>query len=426
MLRILPKYLVREHLGPFALAMFVINLLFLLNILYRDLGKFLSKGIPANVIFEFLFLNLAWMIALAVPMAVLSATIMAFGRLSADNEITAMKASGVSLYQLFTSVLALSAVLAAGLIWFNNQVLPDFNHRLRLLATDIARKKPMIDLEPGVVYDGIPNFNILVQSVEERDSVSYVQNVIINDESEAHLTKTLVARRGEICFHKYNGVLEITLFDGELQEVNINEPNKLQRLAFPKHVMKMPLSEMLLIRSESEYRGDREKSAADLMQDVRITEQKIAARHRELSRRVRAQLAKVAGRPPDRQAVFGNLVREHQQQARQIQVDLNMIRGYERTKNIYLVEVHKKYSIPAACVVFVLIGAPLGVLIRKGGWAVAAGLSIGFFLLYWVFLIGGEILADRQFITPFEAMWTPNILGTGLGLFLLHRAVGGR
>ena len=94
----------------------------------------------------------------------------------------------------------------------------------------------------------------------------------------------------------------------------------------------------------------------------------------------------------------------------------------EKRKSILMVEVHKKYSIPAACLVFVLIWAPLGILARRGGMAVGGGMSLFFFLLYWTLLIGGEELADRQIITPFLAMWSANILVGAAGLYLVIRS----
>jgi len=95
----------------------------------------------------------------------------------------------------------------------------------------------------------------------------------------------------------------------------------------------------------------------------------------------------------------------------------------KRKINSYMVEVHKKYSIPIACLVFVLIGAPLGVRVHRGGLGVAAGLSVLFFLVYWAFLIGGEDLADRSFITPAMAMWAPNIVMGILGFFLIRSTI---
>ncbi|MGH7456285.1 MAG: LptF/LptG family permease, partial [bacterium] len=120
---ILSRYILREHIGPFCLSFSVITLIFLLDLLFRHLSRILSKGLPWMVVVEFFTLNMAWIVATAVPMAVLSATLMAFGRLAADHEITAMQASGVSLLRQVAPVFIAAAALTIGLIWFNNNVL---------------------------------------------------------------------------------------------------------------------------------------------------------------------------------------------------------------------------------------------------------------------------------------------------------------
>lgn len=421
--RILPCYFIKEHIAPFFWALITIKIVFILNLLYRDLGKFLSKGIEFAVILEFLFLNLAWMIALAVPMAVLTATIMAFGRLSADNEITAVRASGVSLYQILLPLLLAAAVLALGLIWFNNHVLPDFNHRARLLAMDIARKKPMINLEPGVVYTDIPNYNILVQRVKEIDSVSYAQNLVIDDQGDDNVIKTIVADSAQLYFDRQTGFLNITMFNGEAHEVNFRNPGTFKRVVFRKHLIKIAMSEVILTRSQSGYRGDREKSAAALMENVRENQARIAERRQRVHEKMLEQFSKYSQPEVKPPPILPNLITEHEDLQRVIKADLDMIKGYEKSINIYLVEVHKKYSIPAACVVFILVGAPLGIRIRQRGWAVAGGLSFGFFLIYWTCLIGGEILADRQIISPFLAMWSPNIIVGAIALVLTAKSI---
>ncbi len=423
MLKTLPKYFVKELIGPFLFALGVINSVFVLNLLFKQLGKFLSKGIPLKIITEFLFLNLAWMIALSVPMAVLTATIMAFGRLSADNEITAVKAGGIGIHQILPTVLLLSALLAGGLIWFNNHVLPDFNHRARLLAVDIARKKPTIDLEPGVLYTQIPNYSILVQKVEEKDSLAYLENVIVDDQTGATVIKTITAEKGTLYMDPNTGLLEITLFNGETHEVDINKPESFKRLEFSKQIIKISMTETLLRRSESGYRGDREKSAAALMESVVKNRQRVAEREKKLFDMLKKQFSKYSAAGNGSIVSLKTVLQEHKRLKRQIQSELNMINSYKKTSNIYLVEIYKKYSIPAACVVFILIGAPLGIMTRKQGWPLAAGLSIGFFLLYWAFLIGGEILADRRIISPVMAMWSPNMVVGSFGLYLTIRVV---
>ncbi|MCH8020713.1 LptF/LptG family permease [candidate division KSB1 bacterium] len=423
MIKILPKYLVKEHIGPFCFALLVINSIFILNLIFRELGKFMSKGLSLGTILEFIFLNLAWMIALSVPCAVLTATIMAFGRLSAENEITAIKAGGISLYQILPATLIVSLGVAGALIWFNNEVLPDFNHRTKLLMLDIARKKPLLNLEAGVIYTDIPNYNILGPTIKEINSTTYIENITIDDQTTSNIIKTIIAKVGEITFSEETGLVEITLLDGELQEIDINNPESFKKVEFTKHVIKIPMTEMLLMRSQSEYRGDREKSSAALMEGVYKNRQRILERRQKLNETVNQQLSKYIYSNSKEEKTLDLLIQDHQRLNRKIKTDLNLINSYKKSIDRDLVEVHKKYSIPAVCVVFVLVGSPLGILARKRGWAAAAGLSIGFFLLYWAFLIGGESLADRQKISPFLGMWSPNILVGGLGIFLVLRTV---
>ena len=423
MIKILPKYLVKEHIGPFCFALLVINSIFILNLIFRELGKFMSKGLSLGTILEFIFLNLAWMIALSVPCAVLTATIMVFGRLSAENEITAIKAGGISLYQILPATLLVSLGVAAALVWFNNEVLPDFNHRTKLLMLDIARKKPLLNLEAGVIYTDIPNYNILGPTIKEINSTTYIENITIDDQTTSNIIKTIIAKVGEITFSEETGLVEITLLDGELQEIDINNPESFKKVEFTKHVIKIPMTEMLLIRSQSEYRGDREKSSAALMEGVYKNRQRILERRQKLNETVNQQLSKYIYSNSKEEKTLDLLIQDHQRLNRQIKTDFNLINSYKKSIDRDLVEVHKKYSIPAVCVVFVLVGSPLGILARKQGWAAAAGLSIGFFLLYWAFLIGGESLADRQKISPFWGMWSPNILVGGLGIFLVLRTV---
>ena len=423
MIKILPKYLVKEHIGPFCFALLVINSIFILNLIFRELGKFMSKGLSLGTILEFIFLNLAWMIALSVPCAVLTATIMAFGRLSAENEITAIKAAGISLYQILPATLIVSLGVAGALIWFNNEVLPDFNHRTKLLMLDIARKKPLLNLEAGVIYTDIPNYNILGPTIKEINSTTYIENITIDDQTTSNIIKTIIAKVGEITFSEETGLVEITLLDGELQEIDINNPESFKKVEFTKHVIKIPMTEMLLMRSQSEYRGDREKSSAALMEGVYKNRQRILERRQKLNETVNEQLSKYIYSNSKEEKTLDLLILDHQRLNRKIKTDLNLINSYKKSIDRDLVEVHKKYSIPAVCVVFVLVGSPLGILARKQGWAAAAGLSIGFFLLYWAFLIGGESLADRQKISPFWGMWSPNILVGGLGIFLVLRTV---
>ena len=127
------------------------------------------------------------------------------------------------------------------------------------------------------------------------------------------------------------------------------------------------------------------------------------------------------GRPrPDAMPAEAPLRRAHSLSAA-VHNEMNIISFIEKQIDQYKVEIHKKYSIPAACLIFVLIGAPLGIMARRGGFGIAATLSLGFFVLYWAFLVGGEKLADRNIMSPFWGMWSANILLGILGIYLTLR-----
>ncbi|GBD92544.1 putative permease YjgP/YjgQ family protein [bacterium BMS3Abin05] len=435
-MKIISKYVLKEHIGPFLFALMLITLLFLMNIIFRELGNILSRGLKIRTILEFLFLNIAWIIALAVPMAVLIATLMAFGRLSADNEITALKAGGVSFYRILTPVLIFFTGVGVLLVLFNDRVLPNFNHRARLLTADILRKRPTLKLEPNVIFKDIPKITLLVQNVKTADDSSKIYDVILDDRSSRDNFKTILAKWGSVHFDYRSERLILNLYDGEIHEITLGKLSEYMRVKFHKYRVSVDVPGLTLQRSNSQYRGDREKSVGMLLHDVKNLRKSIS-RERENLYRVGARpfqdvfaanlLAKsgASARPPAAATVLhptkqdsAIVANEAVNLISQLKMEQHIVRSYYRSINALMVEVHKKYAIPAACIVFVLIGAPLGVMARKGNLGISGGISIVFFLIYWIFLIGGEELADRQFITPFWAMWSADILVGAAGVYL--------
>jgi len=446
----LSKHILKQHIGPFLFGFFIITLIFMLNLVFRELGRILSKGLGFWVIVEFFALNLSWIIALAVPMAVLMACLMAFGQLSADNEITAIKASGISMYRIVLPVLIVSAGLTIFLIWFNNEILPDSNHRLRLLMRDIAVKKPTVNLEPGYLYQEIPNLSIRVDHLVEEENLSKVRNIIILDKNDPNVNRTIVAERGEIFVNKTTGLLQITLYEGEIHEINIDRLENYNRIQFPKYVITIPIPNMVLQRSESEYRGDREQSSKMMRQEVNSNMKLIQKRNQNLLNFISMQINRYFSGVKNQSNVnslsnstsnvshllpekLKNSPRVKINLTKQIRINRNVLerikgerdvnRGYELVNNKLLVEIYKKFSIPFACIVFVLIGAPLGIMARRGNMAVSGGISLIFFIIYWIFLIGGEELADRDMLSPFLSMWLANFIVGAFGIYLLIHTV---
>lgn len=432
---VITRYILREHTGPFVFSLITIVFVFLLNLIFRDLGRLLGKGLPAGIILEFFFLNLAWILALAIPMAVLVSTLMAFGRLSSDSEIAALKASGIHLYRLLAPVLLTTLLLAVGMERFNNCVLPDFNHRVRLLTSAISRKRPTLTLEPHVFFDEIPNYSLLVREID--DDGNLLRGVIINDYSDASHSKTIIADRGQLSFSQEQERMVFTLFDGEVHEVDREDLDSYRRMRFERHVFSVSVPNMVLKRSESQHRGDREKSARMMRTDIDRNLEALGQREDRIRDIVSRDMAldfpealwdpnsdiRAQGTSKRIRMSGPDVVSRVRQVFQQIQGEVRVMKGYRRSMSALWVEIHKKYSIPVACIVFVLVGAPLGIMARQGGMAFGGGMSLVFFLIYWAFLIGGEQLADRQFIGPAMAMWSPNVVVGMGGVYLVIHSV---
>ena len=271
-MRLLSRYILREHIAPFFISISLIMLLFTLNLLFRMLSRIVGQGLPFNVIAEYFILNLAW----------------------------------------YTRAL-------------------------------------LIDEKTGMLH-----------------------SVTIFDDSDQKQPSTVLADSGRLSFIDSLGMYQFLLYHGQIHQLKRDEPEGYEILNFEEATFRFDASNQLLKRRESGYRGDRELDLSGLLS--RISE----LRSREDAERQQKQI------------------------------------------NRYLVEYHKKFSISAAVLVFVLIGAPLGVKLHRGGLGVSGGLSIFFFLLYWVFLIGGEDLADRGLVDPWLAMWAANILLAVIGFILIR------
>lgn len=431
---IITKYILREHVGPFIFAMTTIVMLFLLNVLFRDLGRFLGKGLPAGIIVEFFAMNLAWILTASIPMSVLAATVMAFGRLSADSEIAAMKASGIHFYRMIAPVFVVSVIITVGMERFQNLILPDCNHRVRVLYGTISRKRPTLALEPNVFFDDIPHYSMIVREIDEDGH--RVKGIVISDQGDSRFNKTIIADSGYVEFSTAQERMIFTLFNGEWHEVELKDFKNYRRGRFEEQVISMSVPNMTLKRNLKRSRNDREKSVKMMRQDIEKNLNQIVEKEKQIVNFVDFELSHLFTdglwnldqgedqRPRDTGLAAGGRERlriERLQQ--QIESTMRIIRQYERSNNRLLVEIQKKYSISVACIVFVFVGAPLGIMARQGGMAVGAGFGLVFYLVYWTFLIGGEELADRSIVGPATAMWAPNILVGLLGCYLVIKTV---
>jgi lipopolysaccharide export system permease protein len=455
----LERYIVRNYIGPFLFSLSMITFVFVMDFIRRYIDLFLNKGVEFHIVLQTFILSLGYMFALIIPMAVLPATLMTFGNLAGENEITAMKASGISLYRMMLPGVVMASLLTVGMILYNNHVLPESNHRLANLLSDIYKKQPTVEIKENVFIDAFDGYKIFVRSKDDKTGV--VGDVRIF-EYDAHgaLVKTVSAETGRLKYLEKDQILRFELDNAEIHEMpKGSDPLAYRRTELKNYTTNIKDIDRTLKRSERSYRGDREMSAqmmrdkiASLRDDIRTTEVKISemagdqveslvalldpqVRDSVLSGRVgetRPQTAQSGNRQspprPIVQARTGDMRAARGETStlsttrRALESQKEIRDSYARQIDRYRVEIEKKYSIPLACIIFVLIGSPIAVRLGRSGMNTAIGLSVLVFLVYYMCLIGGEKLADRQFVSPVIAMWSPNILFGIAAVFLVRSA----
>jgi len=428
-MRILALYILREHFAPFIFAFFTITFLLVIDFVPKIIDRVIDKDIDPLVVLELVVLNLAWMMALSVPMAVLVATLMAFGRLSADSEITAVKAAGINLLYVLVPLLFAAALVAGGMIEFHDQILPDLNKKARTLLGDIQAMKPTLIFESGIFITDIPGYLVLIDKVDH--TTSLVEGVRISETKDPMHPRLIVAEDGFLEMTDNNRNMRFTLNNGELHTLDIQNPENYRKLDFVEQVINVSGTGSELVRTESEYRTDREMDIKQMVDQVNQSRNSMNPARQRIDTYIMKKLDYLMAEPfefnykdtvSDKGAL--NLVKSDANvMVRHVERNRQQILAQHRIADKYSIEIHKKYAIPSASLIFVLIGAPLGVMTRKGGMGMAVAISIGLFIVYWAFLIGGEDMADRGLVSPFWAMWSANILIGALGLYMIYKVV---
>ena len=541
-MRLLSRYLLRQLAGPFVFALSALTSLMLLSQIAKKFGALVGKGLPWAVIAEVFALSIPFIVAMTLPMAVLLAVLYAFSHLAADNEITAMRASGISVYQVLVPVLAWGVFMSALNFAFVDQVLPRSNARLRNLLIDIGRKKPTFELREQVINE-VPPSQYFLRANRIDAATGRLREVTIYDVGNDASRRIIYADSGLMAYAEGQTDLSLHLFDGSIHQYRPSEPENFQLTYFKVNDIRVRNVFDELERNTTEsVRGDREMSTCEMLTVIRDADRERAealrdrrelllsdlrallalpaypeanaplperpapaychwieslerlvlpktaeaqvpaqgaqdaAEHggaeaqgqdtvrrpagarpkasapRELpgqgkpavrDRRPAAGKAPPTALPGQRPVPGGARLREEGPTPggpRPVRPPPNqrasgptlsnwsltataVDRGDDATRRAdrFWVEVHKKWSISFACMSFVIIGIVLAVRFPRGGIGLVIGGGLLVFSVHYVGLTAGESLADRGLMSPWLAMWAPNIVLTILGLIGMVR-----
>lgn len=575
-MRIISRYLLKEHVGPFLFAATTLTSIMLLQFIARRFSDLVGKGLPWQMIAEFFVLSIPFTVAMTLPMAVLVAVLYAFSRLASENEITALRAGGVSSRRLLVPVLGAGIAMAVFMLLFNDQVLPRSNHQLATLQLDIFRAKPTFALREQVI-NTIKEGQLYLSAERLDEGSARMRGVTIYDLADPSRRRTIYADSGYLQFARNQKDLEMVLYDGVMQSSPTQDPSELTRLFFGRNrmvILGVGSGQVTTTNADTTQKGDREMSVCEMQRQLTrySADEQRAGFAYDLARwrLAKAQNKTTAPQPKPQfigpaggiGAVYCDLVRflvRHnplqpaaagaevvtrpavrtpatqqpakqqpatqqpatqqpamQQPATQRPAGLPPVRPapvataqgvgqgaaqrpamvppaqqpgaaqrpvalpmppLQRTtgqaphppsvgqtvaadttpgaaisgqtvepnagvpaagavldesiaesqahaqfedaraqRNRFEVEIQKKFSLAAACIVFVLVGGPVALRFPRGGVGLVIGVSFAIFALYYVGLIGGEALADRALLSPFWAMWAGNVVFGLVGL----------
>ena len=483
-MRLLDRYILRQLLAPFCFALAALTSLMLLSQIAKKFGALVGKGLPWSVIGEVFALSLPFIVAMTLPMAVLLAVLYTFSHLAADNEITAMRANGISVYQVLTPVLLWGVFMAAVNFTFVDQVLPRSNARLRALLIDIGRKKPTFELREQVINE-VPPSKYFLRASRIDPATGRLRGITIYDVGGEASRRIIYADSGSMAYAEGQTDLSLRLYDGSIHQYRPAEPTRFQLTYFSVNDIRVKNVFDELQRNTSEsVRGDREMSTCEMLSVIDDAKREQDQARQERSELVLSDLRALLGLPPlppirdsqpdssgrgycawwqSLQAILlpGTVEAQAPAQGKplpnqapapgrplpsqaaaqgkpvpnqaslrsrvrlsswsEVATAADRVRETDRRADRYAVEVHKKWAISLACISFVIIGVVLALRFPRGGIGLVIGAGLLVFSVHYIGLTAGESLADRGHVSPWVAMWSPNIVLTVLGVLGLLR-----
>lgn len=387
-MKTLPRYFLLDFVGPFLLALFVLTFILLMDKLFLMIDLLVRKGISAGTVGEMVLLSLPFTMSISTPLAMLIAAVMSYGRASQDNEIAAIRTAGIQVFRVFIPVVLAAVALAGLMVYFNGFVVADSSFRLRNLMMDMATKRPAIRVEPGVFMQDFQGYTIYIGAMNEK--TSRITDVRIYDRTQTGTPDLIVAPKGTLTATPDEKYLVLKLDSGALHQY-LGE-GKYRRVEFKEHVINLPFNDDLQ-RKDRGYRGNREMTLTDL-----------GKRAQAMGKEIKAQQKVVKDLVKSRQGSF------NQADSIRIGEERTKLRYKQKELDRFATETNKRYSLSFSCFLFLFFGAPLGILLRRGGLGTGFLVGLIFFAVFYILLVGGEDMATAGKLSPFLGMWLGNII----------------
>ncbi|MBU3713833.1 MAG: YjgP/YjgQ family permease [Ferruginibacter sp.] len=446
MIKKLDKLILKAFIGPFLATFFIAFFVLMMQSLWKYIDDLVGKGLDFITICQFIWYASASMLMLAMPIAILISSIMTFGNLGESFELVAIKSSGISLLRFMRPLILFSLLLCGITFVFANYVIPIANLKFITLYSEIYVKKPAFDLKEGVFYNNIPNYAIKVGKKDPDGKIIY--NIVIFEQNNALQDNAIVAEKGVMKISDDQNYLEFNLQNGyRYQEKgNIADTStEFFRVGFKTFNKLFDLSGLQQQKTNDSVfrRNYRMLSANQLAENIDSLKKSEKDLDSSLYKQLNIELkySSVASNKKitaisDTPITYQNMipasltVRIDQISLEKvtsikniIQRNATEIENKEKEIRLHGMEWHRKYSLSLACLVLFFIGAPLGSIIRKGGFGMPLVLAIVFFLIFHLLMMFGEKFIKEGITTPLIGMWMTNFVYIPLGAFLIYKAM---
>jgi len=360
-MKIITRYLLKELGGPFLGSLFVLTIILAAGNITQTVDMVMNKGVEFFQVIKIFLLFLPYVLIFTIPISVLSAVLLGFGRLSGDNEVTTFRTSGISVYTVVCPIILCGLIISLLSVPLNDRLLPQSEFAARRLLKTVGLKHPAAMIEPGVFIKGFNSYIIFIHSMLGNT----LENVRIYQPREGKSTRTIAAKTGEMIPLPEKNSIRLRLRNGTADEIAIDKPNEFYKLSFEDYYITLSLEDTVDI--DKIQKKSREKSIKELLSDINEFEQSA--------------------------------------------INVVPLR----------IELHKKIALAFSNFVFVLVGIPLAITTHRREKFIGFGLAIILFLMYWGIMLGGIAFAIRGIMPPWAGVWSADILLFGMGIIMFRR-----
>lgn len=444
------RFVLKAYVGPMVLTFFIVMFILLMHYLWMHIDELVGKGLGPGVIIELVFYASATLVPMGLPLATLLASIMTMGNLGENNELLALKAAGISLPRIMKPLIILMTVVCIGSFFIINNFTPYSYQKMFSLLSDISKQKQEMKFQDGIFFNGIPDMSIRIGHQDQK--TGKLTDILIYNNKTYSKMQTTVADSGYIRISDDRKYLIVMLYNGQIYEENRDyqwfSRNQLSHHIFDDQLLLVPLSGFAFERSDQEqfasrsetknmnqlaYTIDSLKQAQDSM--VTVFENRLVKSHLIRNLSMAADLDSLPAlheasvlrtldtmSVENRNAVFGQAASWAEEARGYADYEQDFMRYTADLLYRAQADFQRKIALPFSIMIFFLIGAPLGAIIRKGGLGMPIVVSVVFFVIYYIIMITGEKFVKDGVWPAFWGIWISSLILFPIAIFLTYKS----